>query len=487
MALSLEKKLELLALLEMKEQSIKFNKLSTMYPEDGPLSYDKYKKHIEFFEAGKDHKFRLMQAANRVGKTTCAAFEVSCHVTGIYPSWWKGKRYKHPNNWWIGGVSASLIQSLLQPELLGPIGEIGTGMIPKHCLDLDSMKDAKKAETGITSFKIKHISGGISSIEFKSYESGRKAFQSTALNIWLDEEAPMSVYTECLLRTADTSKNNTDGYSLIMTFTPLSGITETILNFLDGQTHHNGPLGNGKYVVSCTWDDVPHLSEQDKALLLASIPPWQRDARTRGIPQLGAGAIYPIPISEITVKRFEIPKHWKRYAGMDVGSKTAAIWFATNPDTGVDYAYHEYYREGALPSVHVQSIILPGKYIPISIDHAAHGRSQIDGENLFDIYKELGLDLRNANKAVESGLYTVWEMLTTGRLKIFDDLTYFIKEYNLYRKDEQGRVVKKDDHIMDATRYGVMGRDLAKNEAECMSKPYVPMGVSNHLKGKSWR
>jgi hypothetical protein len=246
------------------------------------------------------------------------------------------------------------------------------------------------------------------------------------------------------------------------TFTPLKGITETITNFLEGSTFHEGPIGIGKHVTMCGWDDVPHLSEVDKAILVASIPPWARDARTRGIPQMGSGAIYPIPYSEISVPRFAIPEHWKRYAGMDVGNKTAAIWFAIDPDTNVNYAYHEYYREGELPSTHTESIAGPGKWIPIAIDHAAHGRSQIDGENLFDLYKDLGLTLHNANKAVESGLYTVWEMFSSGRLKVFNDLKKFQEEYQLYRKDEQGRVVKVKDHIMDSFRYGVMtGRDLA--------------------------
>lgn len=259
------------------------------------------------------------------------------------------------------------------------------------------------------------------------------------------------------------------------------------MNFLDGQTYVQGAVGKGKYVVNCGWDDVPHLSETDKELMLSNIPPWARDARTRGIPQMGSGAIYTCPISEITVDRFEIPKHWKRYAGMDVGAKTATIWLAINPDTGVHYAYHEYFREGALPSVHAETISLPGSWIPIAIDHAAHGRSQIDGDNLFDIYSKLGLNLHNADKSVESGLYTVWELLSSGRLKIFSDLKYFIKEYNLYRKDEQGRVIKTNDHIMDAFRYAIMsGRNLAKNESESDRKIVVPQ-VSSMYRNSSWR
>jgi phage terminase large subunit-like protein len=481
--LTTEEKIELLQLIEERNLRIKRNAIDKFYPDSGENRRELYAKHMQFFKAGSAYKLRLFQAANRVGKTFAASFEITCHVTGRYPHWWQGKRFEHPNNWWVCGVDSALIQSALQPALLGKVGEFGTGMIPYDCLDFDTLKEAKKADTGIQVFKIKHASGGFSSIEFKSYESGRRTFQSVAANIWLDEEPPLPIFTECLLRTASTS---VDPLILMMTFTPLDGISGTVQNFFEGADFREGEVGPGKHATFCTWDDVPHLSESDKVQLMASIPPWQRDARTRGIPSMGSGAIYPIPMSDIKVPRFEIPKHWKRYAGMDVGNKTAAIWFAINPDTGVHYAYHEYYREGELPAVHAASIILPGKWIPIAIDHAAHGRSQIDGKNLFDMYKDLGLDLHNADKSVETGLYTCWELMSSGRLKIFDDLKKFFDEYQIYRRDDKGRIVKEKDHLMDAFRYGIMtGRDLAVNEMQAAPAPYMPGMVSTQYRPQS--
>ena len=74
-----------------------------------------------------------------------------------------------------------------------------------------------------------------------------------------------------------------------------------------------------KFVVGATWDDVPHLTPEQKAELWGSIPPYQRDARSKGIPQLGSGAIYPVPESEIVVDPFELPLHWPRGYGLDVG------------------------------------------------------------------------------------------------------------------------------------------------------------------------
>jgi hypothetical protein len=58
--------------------------------------------------------------------------------------------------------------------------------------------------------------------------------------------------------------------------------------------------------VFCTWDEVPHLSQEAKDGLWRSIPPFQRDARSKGVPSLGAGAIYPVPEADITVSDFSI-------------------------------------------------------------------------------------------------------------------------------------------------------------------------------------
>lgn len=282
---------ELLELETELQQRQRRNARSKYFADSGENQRSKYPKHLQFFDAGREYKLRLFMAANRVGKTLAASYELVCHLTGRYPAWWTGKRYDGCTEWWVCGVDSKLILSTLQPMLLGQVGDFGTGMIPHDAIDFDTLKDAKKADTSVGIFRVKHVSGSYSTVEFKSYESGRESFQGTARSIWLDEEPPLSVFTECLLRTA------TGDNTLMMTFTPLKGISETILNFLDGSQFTEGPVGVGKHVTMASWDDVPHLNEQDKAILLASIPPYQRDARTKGIPQLGSGAVYPVPES----------------------------------------------------------------------------------------------------------------------------------------------------------------------------------------------
>lgn len=222
-----------------------------------------------------------------------------------------------------------------------------------------------------------------------------------------------------------------------------------------------------KVAVMAGWDSVPHLDEQAKADLLATYPPWQRKTRTQGIPHLGSGAIYPLDEDQFTCDPQPIPKHWPRVYGLDVGWKTtAALWAAHDRDTGIVYIYDELYRHTAEPVVVATDIKRRGAWIPGAIDPAANGRSQIDGRTLLDMYGGEGLNLEKADNTVETGIYAVWQRLSTGGLKIFRGVCpNLISEFRIYRRDEKGRVVKANDHALDALRYLIMsGLDRAITE-----------------------
>lgn len=213
-------------------------------------------------------------------------------------------------------------------------------------------------------------------------------------------------------------------------------------------------ITESRYLVQAAWDDVPHLDAQTKRELLASTPPHLRDARSKGSPSLGVGAIYPVPESEFVVDPFPIPAYWPRAFGMDVGwNRTAVIWGAREQSTDTVYLYTEHYRGQAEPSIHAAAVKARGNWIPGVIDPAARGRSQADGRQLLQDYIELGLPLDVAVNAVDAGIYQVWERLATGRLKVFRTCQHWLSEFRFYRRDDKGQIIKKHDHLMDATRY----------------------------------
>lgn len=223
LALPPDKRILLAQAIETKRR----NKITSYYPEEGPLQRTFYPRHIEFFRLGREHRERCFLAANRVGKTEgVGAYETTLHLTGLYPSWWAGRRFQSPITAWAAGDTSQTTRDILQEKLLGPKSEIGIGMIPGDTIVRTTPKPG--VPDAIETIHVRHASGGASELTLKNYEQGRVSFQGTGRHvIWLDEECDMGIYTECLLRTM-----TTDGL-VICTFTPLLGLSSVVRYFLD--------------------------------------------------------------------------------------------------------------------------------------------------------------------------------------------------------------------------------------------------------------
>lgn len=217
---------ELLEALEAREKLIQQNRIESFYPDTGPLRRDLYPRHLEFFEAGAIHRERCFLAANRVGKTEgVGAYETVLHLTGRYPHWWKGRRFPKAISAWAAGDTGKTTRDIIQLKLLGKPGNLGTGMIPAECLLGHTPKPG--IPEAVETIYIQHASGERSRITLKSFDQKREAFQGTEQHlIWLDEECERDIYIECLMRTMTT------GGIVMITFTPLLGMTEVIRDFL---------------------------------------------------------------------------------------------------------------------------------------------------------------------------------------------------------------------------------------------------------------
>lgn len=205
------------------------------FQDSGPYARHRYPKHLAFMKAGATHRERLFLKANRVGGTEMGAFELALHLTGRYDEyapWWEGKRFAGPIKAWVAGDTSKTTRDILQFKLLGKPEEPGTGMVPSHLVAYTSAKAG--LPDGYENVYVQHVSGkGYSLLQFKSYDQGRRSFQGTEQHvIWLDEECPQDVYGESLMRTAATGEF--EGGLIMMTFTPLNGLTPLILDWLPG-------------------------------------------------------------------------------------------------------------------------------------------------------------------------------------------------------------------------------------------------------------
>lgn len=227
----------MLLLLEEQQRRKARRKLFDLYPDTGPLRRELYAKHMQFFAGGVDHMERCMMAANRIGKTYgVGGYETTLHLTGHYPHWWNGRRFDEPISAWAAGDTRTTTRDIIQHALLGvgaegKTGDIGTGLIPGADI-LGEPTSMPGVPGAFDSVRVQHTSGGVSILQFKSYDQGRKTFQGTKKEIiWLDEEPGIEVYEECLLRLTATDGGSANGL-MLCTFTPLLGLSKVALKFL---------------------------------------------------------------------------------------------------------------------------------------------------------------------------------------------------------------------------------------------------------------
>jgi len=208
-----------------------------MFPDKGPLSFDKYPKHMEFFNVSRDYMEICFMAANRVGKTMAACYAAACHLTGWYPWWWRGRRFNRPITAIVAGRNNKNTRDIFQRKLLGEVVQIGnrkrmdgSGMLPGEWVGLPSWSQVADL---IDTVQITCLHGGKSRLRFKSYEQGPGAFEGSEEDlICLDEEPPMDVYGEALMRLTSTTGNFEDMGLLLLTFTPLLGYSEVVMQFI---------------------------------------------------------------------------------------------------------------------------------------------------------------------------------------------------------------------------------------------------------------
>lgn len=174
---------------------------------------------------------------HNTGKTFSAGgYELACHLTGDYPDWWQGKLFRHPIRAWACGKTNETTRDIVQTTLLGDVeyrGQRklvdGSGVIPRETIGLEAGQLTWKQGVAdlVDTIRVRHKSGGWSKLGLKSYQQGRGSFEGTAQHvIWDDEEPPMDVYGEQIIRTATTKG------ILMLTFTPLEGMSDVVQQFL---------------------------------------------------------------------------------------------------------------------------------------------------------------------------------------------------------------------------------------------------------------
>ena len=430
----------------------------------------------------------LLMAANRVGKSYIGAINLAYHATGLYPDDWEGHKWEEPIRAWAAGVSAESTRDILQNELLGTPEDpsaLGTGAIPQHCIGSTTRK--AQVPNAIASVLVKHHTNGVfdgwSKIDFKAFEQGEKKFMGTSQHeIWLDEQPPDGLFTQCITRTANT------GGHVTMTFTPEDGVTPVVHQFTKNRKA-------GMALVQATWDDAPHLTPAIKEQLLAVYGEHERDMRSKGIPIFGSGPVFQVADDAIAIDPFPIPDYWPGIVGLDFGwdHPTAVVWLRWDRDSNTVYVVDIHRQRISTVAVHAAAIRAREEF-PVAWPHDGMAHEKGSGVSLADQYRQQGVKMLPVhftnpmgpgekgigNYKVEPGINAMHQAMQEGRFRVFRTCKEWFEEYRMYHR-EDGIIHALDDDLMSATRYAFQSLRYAELPTNNAANGYSKHGFGKVL------
>ncbi len=419
----------------------------------------------DFVAATKRYSQCCLIAANRIGKTYTGTDIDAIHALGDYPDSWPGHTFDFAPLIWCLGYSGEKTRDLLQTPMLGKKegNRFAGGLIPaSHIADYESMSGTPNA---LRSVYVKQIGGGdiqakTSKIQFWSYSQGQHALMGDGVDWFHIDEEPEDpeIYPQVLVRTATGDKQR--GGRGILTFTPENGRTELVLQFMETPSP-------AQFLMRKGWDDAPHLSEKMKEELLASFPAHQREMRTKGVPMLGHGRIYDMAESDVTCAPFDIPPHFRVIDGMDFGwdHPQAQVQLAIDPETEMFYVTRSWKKRHVLADTAWGATKVWAAGVPTAWPADGLQTEKGSGKQQKSYYVAAGFKLLSehatwpdGSNGVEAGLFEIRDLMMKGKWKFFAGQRDALDEFLQYHRDENGKIVKVGEDIMDAMRYAYMMR-----------------------------
>jgi hypothetical protein len=213
-----------------------------------------------------------------------------------------------------------------------------------------------------------------------------------------------------------------------------------------------------------TIEDADHFTPEMRASIIASYAEHEREARTKGIPILGSGRVFPISEEMITEDAPTVEAGWYLIGGIDFGwdHPTAAVKLAHDRDNDCVHVIAAYRSSQQTPVIHAAALRPWGARLPWSWPHDGLQHDKGSGEPLAEQYRAQHLNMlpematfEDGKFGLEAGLMLMLDRMKTGRLKVARHLTDWFEEFRMYHRKD-GKIVKERDDLMSATRYGLM-------------------------------
>lgn len=331
-------------------------------------------------------------------------------------------------------------------------------------------------------------------LEFMSYEQEVEKFAGTSRHVtWFDEEPPEDIFNECILRLVDT-----DG-SYWITMTPLIEMSWTKDRIYD-------PWVNGDrsiYVLEVNTEQNPYIKIEALDRLTRGLSEEERAARRSGTYISHTGLVYdrnsfnPAPVLdggnviEDPLTDYEVWAQYKKFGHfvmMDHGLHNPTCFlFACFDHDGRIIIYDEIYERQNLVGDNARLFLRRVEELGITPtyvvgDPSIQNRSAITGTSVQTEYAERGVYIALGNNDVAAGIARVQTRFQRKLLFVSRRCENTLRELNNYRWDRfaSGKIaarrnakempMKKNDHAMDALRYGVCSCPALEDEVD------MPMG-----------
>jgi Terminase RNaseH-like domain/Terminase large subunit, T4likevirus-type, N-terminal len=225
-----------------------------------------------------------------------------------------------------------------------------------------------------------------------------------------------------------------------------------------------------KHITRMEIDDAEHYTSAERQAVIDSYPEHEREARTKGIPSLGSGRVFPIMETAILCDPFTIPEDWFQIVGVDFGwdHPFAATRNAWDKDNDVWYVAASYREAKATPPIHAAAVKPWGDWIPCAWPHDGLQHDKGSGAELAAQYRTHGLKMLDEHatheaggNGVEAGITEMLERMQTGRFKVMRGQDQYMEEFRYYRR-EKGLIVKDRDDMLSSSRYAIMMRRFAE-------------------------
>jgi phage terminase large subunit-like protein len=508
---STKQKQKILQLVQEKNRRLREHKIDFFEP---------YPWQKEFAEATSLYAECAAFKGNRVGGTIIGAAMAVYHATGLYPEWYKGKRFECPTRGLIITVDFGQQKRGAQRILFG-FRELGYGvgpitdsegkfqpapMMPKDMII--STTQSREEPGSISEACIRHVPTGLHSyISFMSQKQSQDTLMGDELHwIWMDEFPENErMYTQAITR-IETSRD-----IIFVTATPEHGRNDITARYLDQKPRDEEgmPMTYHRFVHK---REGLHFSEEEIKRIIARCPPNERKFRIEGKPVYGTGLIFPTPNEELIVPWEDLPPLYscRHIVGLDPGYSDygALVWMMCDDMDDTWYVWDCERLRGQKPReiahlIRVQDRVIGeghGYKTPVSWGHDANHINPTSGTSIRNMLREeevymLPRQAHNSFAADEKnsvwpGIQYISQMMSGGKLKISSHpkLRPLWEEKDLYYTNDEGKIPKKSERrfdLIDALRYGlIMGkyaqpvRSRAQGPKFAITKRSINHGIS---------